>query len=132
MQSIQYLKAGTTTDILPEHAYSYDARGNIAKVEVDGRDAIEYTYDAQNQLIKETEGNLVNTYTYDTYGNIRSISKNYRGLSLISTDRRAGTLHGSMEDSSHQPRMEQIPSQTPMMWTASARSRPSTVWNINT
>ena len=51
---------------------------------------------------------------------------------FTSMEIKRGILHGSMEDSSHQPWMEQIPSQTPMMWTASARPRPSTAWDINT
>ena len=71
--SIKYLKPGTSVAVMPQTAYSYDALGNISKIEVAGRNHVEYTYDVQNQLIQEKEGNVVNSYSYDTYGNIRSI-----------------------------------------------------------
>ena len=55
--------------------YEYDAEERITKV-TDSVDGItEYTYDALGQLLTETvNGTVVNTMTYDNYGNI--VSKN--------------------------------------------------------
>ncbi|MBE6799027.1 MAG: hypothetical protein E7525_04560 [Ruminococcaceae bacterium] len=54
-------------------SYEYDAEERITKVvdSVDG--TFEYTYDALGQLLAETvNGTVVNTMTYDNYGNIRT------------------------------------------------------------
>ena len=55
--------------------YKYDAEERITKV-IDSVDsATEYTYDALGQLLTERlNGHIINSMTYDTYGNI--ISKN--------------------------------------------------------
>ena len=61
-------------------SYEYDKEERITKVvdSVDG--TTEYTYDALGQLLTETvNGTVVNTMTYDNYGNI--ISKN--GVSYV-------------------------------------------------
>ena len=53
--------------------YEYDAEERITKVidSVDG--TTEYTYDALGQLLTERlNGHIINSMTYDTYGNIRS------------------------------------------------------------
>ena len=56
--------------------YEYDAGGNITKVTHSTNTAwnASYTYDSQNQLTKEVNTNGTYNYTYDTYGNIRSVS----------------------------------------------------------
>jgi RHS repeat-associated protein len=54
-------------------SYEYDAEERITKVNdsVDG--TVEYTYDAQGQLLTETvNGTVVNSIAYDNYGNITS------------------------------------------------------------
>ncbi len=56
-------------------SYEYDAEERITKVtdSIDG--TTEYTYDALGQLLTEKhDGTVVNTMTYDNYGNI--VSKN--------------------------------------------------------
>ena len=64
--------------------YEYDAEERITKVidSVDG--TTEYTYDALGQLLTERlNGHIINSMTYDTYGNI--ISKNGKTYSYDST-----------------------------------------------
>ena len=64
--------------------YEYDAEEKITKVidSVDG--TTEYTYDALGQLLTERlNGHIVNSMTYDTYGNI--VSKNGKTYSYDST-----------------------------------------------
>ena len=53
--------------------YEYDAEERITKV-IDSLDGTtEYTYDALGQLLTERlNGHIVNSMTYDTYGNITS------------------------------------------------------------
>ena len=57
-------------------SYEYDAGGNITKVTHSTNTAhnASYTYDSQGQLTKEVNTNGTYNYTYDTYGNIRSVS----------------------------------------------------------
>ncbi len=58
-------------------SYDYDDEERITKVidTIDG--TTEYTYDALGQLLTETvNGTVVNTMTYDNYGNIRT--KNWK------------------------------------------------------
>lgn len=57
--------------------YTYDALGNITSItstEWPDLNAT-YKYDAQGQLIEETNRNNTFYYTYDTYGNIRTAQK---------------------------------------------------------
>ena len=65
-------------------AYEYDAEERITKV-TDSIDGVtEYTYDALGQLLTERlNGHIVNSMTYDTYGNI--VSKNGKTYSYDST-----------------------------------------------
>ncbi len=57
-------------------SYAYDSVGNIASVTATGLSALSasYTYDQQGQLTKEVNANGTYNYTFDTYGNIRSVS----------------------------------------------------------
>ena len=75
--TIQYLKPGTSSQLMPSLEYSYDQLGNITGVKEKNQagistSAASYGYDVQNQLISETLKNQSQTYSYDTYGNIRS------------------------------------------------------------
>ena len=56
--------------------YTYDNVGNIETVISSVRTDLNayYDYDQQGQLISETNNKGSYTYTYDTYGNIRSVS----------------------------------------------------------
>ena len=58
--------------VVDSYAYTYDGLGNITAINRNGSSPISYTYDAQNQLIRETVGDYRYEYTYDTYGNILS------------------------------------------------------------
>ena len=49
--------------------------GNITVINRSGQLPVYYTYDAQNQLIRVSEGDFRYEYTYDTYGNIRSVKR---------------------------------------------------------
>ena len=54
-------------------SYEYDAEERITKVTDSLEGVTEYTYDALGQLLTETVNNtVVNTMTYDNYGNIQS------------------------------------------------------------
>ena len=54
-------------------SYEYDAEERITKVTDSLEGVTEYTYDALGQLLTENVNNtVVNTMTYDNYGNIRS------------------------------------------------------------
>ena len=75
------LKSSATTQLVSQIvlsggrtiSYEYDEEERITKVidSVDG--TTEYTYDALGQLLTETvNGTVVNTMTYDNYGNIRT------------------------------------------------------------
>lgn len=75
------LKSSPTTQLVSQIvlsdgrtiSYEYDAEERITKVtdSVDG--VTEYTYDALGQLLTETvNGAVINTMTYDGYGNIKS------------------------------------------------------------
>ena len=75
------LKSSPTTQLVSQITYSggrtvsyeYDAEERITKV-TDSIDGItEYTYDALGQLLTEKKnGTVVNTMTYDNYGNIKT------------------------------------------------------------
>ena len=75
--SIDYAKRDGGTGFTEfKLGYAYDAAGNITKITGTTRSdqSASYTYDAQNQLTSETNQKGSYTYTYDTYGNIRSVS----------------------------------------------------------
>ncbi len=75
--SIDYLKREGGTGFADfKLSYEYDAGGNITKVTHSTSTArnASYTYDSQNQLTKEVNTKGTYNYTYDTYGNIRSVS----------------------------------------------------------
>lgn len=75
--SIDYAKRDGGTGFTEfELGYAYDAAGNITKITGTTRtdQSASYTYDAQNQLTKEVNTKGTYNYTYDTYGNIRSVS----------------------------------------------------------
>ena len=75
--SIDYAKRDGGTGFTEfKLGYAYDAVGNITKITGTTRtdQSASYTYDAQNQLTSETNQKGSYTYTYDTYGNIRSVS----------------------------------------------------------
>ena len=71
---------GTTTTMLagiqngtdPEISYTYDANGNIKTIKEGGVLKATYTYDNQNQLVREDNGytGKTVTYTYNAGGNI--------------------------------------------------------------
>ena len=78
----------TGGDLIVGYKYSYDALGNITQIsqsEGNYNPLVKYTYDSQNQLIKEvhydgsgsTAAHITHTYTYtyDTAGNIQSETK---------------------------------------------------------
>lgn len=75
--SVQYLKHGTSTQLLPVLNYSYDSVGNIAQIKENSSNVAQYSYDAQNQVTKEILPSQTSDYTYDTYGNIRSKKTTY-------------------------------------------------------
>ena len=72
--------------------YQYDARGNITKVaDTAANTSVFYTYDCQGQLLKAihkkgTATQRTETYTYDTYGNIRSFSNGTNSHSYTYAD----------------------------------------------
>ena len=75
--SIDYAKRDGGTGFTEfKLGYAYDAAGNITKITGTTRtdQSASYTYDAQNQLTGETNQKGSYIYTYDTYGNIRSVS----------------------------------------------------------
>ena len=75
--SIDYLKREGGTGFADfKLSYEYDAGGNITKVTHSTNTVrnASYTYDSQGQLTKEVNTKGTYNYTYDTYGNIRSIS----------------------------------------------------------
>ena len=57
-------------------AYGYDSAGNIESVSATGWASLNasYKYDKQGQLTSETNTKGTFKYTFDTYGNIRSVS----------------------------------------------------------
>ena len=63
------------------YSYTYDTVGNITQIKENNQILAEYTYDSQNQLIKEElpQSGLTYEYIYDTYGNIRSVKKTEEG-----------------------------------------------------
>ena len=72
VSAIEYKKHGQSTALLPSLTYTY-TNGNITSIKPLNQTVVNYTYDNQNQLLQETKGSSVTgTYTYDTYGNIRS------------------------------------------------------------
>ena len=66
-------QVATLTNAAGTFEYTYDANGNITKVVFDGLETI-YTYDKQNQLIREDNeaAGLVWLWTYDEGGNIQA------------------------------------------------------------
>ena len=75
--SIDYTKRDGGTSFKEFNlGYEYDKAGNITKITGKTRtdQSASYTYDSQNQLTKEVNTNGTYNYTYDTYGNIRSVS----------------------------------------------------------
>ena len=80
MVSQYQVKDADTNALLHGYSYEYDAVGNITKITENGAGYTDYTYATVNQLLTakdyNTAGTLVKeyTYTYDTYGNIRTSS----------------------------------------------------------
>ena len=75
--SINYTKRDGGTSFKEFNlGYEYDKAGNITKITGKTRtdQSASYTYDSQNQLTKEVNTKGTYNYTYDTYGNIRSVS----------------------------------------------------------
>ena len=75
--SIDYAKRDGGTGFTEfKLGYAYDAAGNITKITGTTRtdQSASYTYDNQGQLTKEVNTKGTFNYTYDTYGNIRSVS----------------------------------------------------------
>ena len=75
--SINYTKRDGGTSFKEFNlGYEYDKAGNITKITGKTRtdQSASYTYDSQNQLTKEVNTSGTYNYTYDTYGNIRSVS----------------------------------------------------------
>ena len=62
---------GTAVD---SYTYTYDSLGNITVINRNNGQPIYYTYDAQGQLVSVLEGDFRYDFTYDTYGNILSVS----------------------------------------------------------
>ena len=56
------------------YTYAYDGNGNITHISLDGTLQSRYTYDAQNQLIREdnTSAGETTVYAYDNAGNLTS------------------------------------------------------------
>ena len=77
VETVQYLKHGTATQLLPTLKYTYDSLWNITKVEEGTATAAQYTYDEQNQLVTAVLPAQTSDYVYDTYGNIRSKTNSY-------------------------------------------------------
>lgn len=77
VETVQYLKHGTATQLLPTLKYTYDSLWNITKVEEGTATAAQYTYDEQNQLVTAVLPTQTSDYVYDTYGNIRSKTNSY-------------------------------------------------------
>ena len=86
--------------LLAGNKYEYDAAGNIAKI-YDSRSGFpllaEYTYDVQNQLTQEVRytytgtsttpsSTVTSNYTYDTAGNIHSVSEQIDNGSTVTTN----------------------------------------------
>ena len=76
-------KAGSITNRIIQHVvkdrtydYSYDLRGNITHIILNGSVIAEYVYDEFDQLIKETANGVVTEWTYDKGGNILTRSQN--------------------------------------------------------
>ena len=75
--SIDYVKRDGGTDFSGfKLSYTYAQGGNIATITGTTRtdQNATYSYDKQGQLTKEINTNGTYNYTYDTYGNIRSVS----------------------------------------------------------
>lgn len=69
--------AGSTTNYVKQHIindriydYTYDVRGNITQISLNGNVVATYTYDEFDQLISETKNGVTTTWTYDVGGNI--------------------------------------------------------------
>lgn len=69
--------AGSTTNYVKQHVindrtydYTYDVRGNITQISLNGNVVATYTYDEFDQLISETKNGVTTTWTYDAGGNI--------------------------------------------------------------
>ena len=86
ISSLQWYKG--TTEAL-SYSYLYDAIGNITHVYKDNSLIARYTYDEQSQLLTEIlyDSDIWYEYTYDTYGNIRSVNKyQYSTNTLLDTE----------------------------------------------
>ena len=84
INEIQYVVIGTSAGTLPTLKYTYDAVGNITKVQANSADIASYEYDDQKQLKEEHTTEYSGYYVYDTYGNIRSKTRNYLGAATES------------------------------------------------
>ena len=73
-QTLSYTQGGST---LLSTAYTYDSRGNIATMTVDGV-TWSYTYDSLNQLtgVTTSDNSFTASYSYDNGGNITSKTVN--------------------------------------------------------
>ena len=75
VDTIEYVQRPNGTQFEEfELSYKYDDLGNITEISNsdDSGDNRIYTYDVQGQMLTEKIGNNTYTYTYDTYGNIRT------------------------------------------------------------
>ena len=75
VDTIEYVQRPNGTQFEEfELSYKYDDLGNITEISNsdDSGDNRIYTYDVQGQMLTEKIGNDTYTYSYDTYGNIRT------------------------------------------------------------
>ena len=67
--------------------YAYDNLWNITQIKQDGTVIAKYTYDAQSQLKKEVlpQAGITYDYSYDTGGNLRSVTTTQDGTTTTKT-----------------------------------------------
>ena len=74
IDSISYIKsaADSSTALLPELSYAYDANGNITHIYENEVQKVKYYYDCLNRLVREDNGYIDKTvvYSYDICGDI--------------------------------------------------------------
>lgn len=52
--------------------YGYDTNNNVVDVQSEGEDTSNFEYDSRHNLLKSISGEVVSTYTYDSYGNTKT------------------------------------------------------------
>ena len=61
---------GTNHELLAARAHSYDAAGNLVRIQDQQRGTLAYDYDPVGQLLKATQPNLIETFQFDPAGNL--------------------------------------------------------------